>query len=174
MRRVLTTNQKGAIAETAVTLEAVRLGIPVLRPVVEGSRYDLVFEIGGRFLRVQCKWATTRGNAVVVRARTSRRGPGGRLIQGTYGRDEIDMVAAYCPENGNCYFIPFSRVPLSGSMYLRLGSARNGQKLGLNWAADYELGAIAQLGERRAGSAKVVGSSPTSSTSEPPSGAALF
>ena len=38
--------------------------------------------------------------------------------------------------------------------------------MSIHWAADFELGAIAQLGERRAGSAKAVGSSPTSSTSE--------
>ena len=49
------------------------------------------------------------------------------------------------------------------SVYLRLAEARNGQRASVNFARDYRLGAIAQLGERSAGSRKVVGSSPTSS-----------
>ena len=52
------------------------------------------------------------------------------------------------------------------SFQLRLGPARNGQRAGLHFAADYEFpGAVAQLGERRYGIPKVVGSSPISSTS---------
>jgi hypothetical protein len=35
---VLTTNQKGAIAETAIAAAAVRLGIGVWRPLVDGGR----------------------------------------------------------------------------------------------------------------------------------------
>jgi hypothetical protein len=31
---------KGAVAETAITARAVELGIVVLKPVVEGRRYD--------------------------------------------------------------------------------------------------------------------------------------
>ena len=37
----LTTDQKGAIAETAIVHEAVKLGIEVYRPVMEGGRFDL-------------------------------------------------------------------------------------------------------------------------------------
>jgi len=48
-------------------------------------------------------------------------------------------------------------------IHLRLGPTRNNQRLGVKMAAAYELGAIAQLGERSAGSRKVEGSSPSSS-----------
>jgi hypothetical protein len=53
------------------------------------------------------------------------------------------------------------------AIYLRLEPARNNQEAAINFAAEYEFGAIAQLGERRHGMAEVVGSSPTSSTSRP-------
>jgi hypothetical protein len=36
---VLTTNQKGLIAETAVIHECAKLGVPVLRPL-DDQRYD--------------------------------------------------------------------------------------------------------------------------------------
>jgi PD-(D/E)XK endonuclease len=54
---MLSTNRKGAIAEAEIAAAAVRLGIPVLRPIQEHGRYDLAFEVGDRILRVQCKWA---------------------------------------------------------------------------------------------------------------------
>jgi hypothetical protein len=53
----LTTNQKGAIAEAAITKAAVELGVEVYRPVIEGGRYDMIFGLEKRLIRVQCKWA---------------------------------------------------------------------------------------------------------------------
>lgn len=51
----------------------------------------------------------------------------------------------------------------TGTAYLRLAPARNGQRAAVNFAADYRLGAVAQLEERSAGSRKARGSSPLSS-----------
>ena len=104
-------------------------------------------------MRVQCKVARRRGDVVDVKARTCRRVAGGGYIRGTYTADEVDAVAGYCPDNGCSYFVPIEAFPRSGCMYLRLAPSKNNQQIGLNWASDYELGAIAQLGERRAGSA---------------------
>ena len=39
------TTLKGAIAEAAIALEAVKLGIYVLRSMIEGRRYGLVFDV---------------------------------------------------------------------------------------------------------------------------------
>jgi hypothetical protein len=164
---VLTTNQKGAIAETRITAAAVELGIEVYRPVVEGARYDLILDTGERLLRTQCKWANRKGDVVVVRGRTCRHTPKG-YVWTTYTASEIDGIAAWCPETAESYFIPIREIDGRACMHLRLAPARNNQELLVHWAAQYRLGAIAQLGERRAGSAKVVGSSPTSSTSEGP------
>ena len=51
------------------------------------------------------------------------------------------------------------------AILLRLAPTRNGQRACLNHAAEFEFdGAVAQLEERRAGSAKAGGSSPPSST----------
>jgi hypothetical protein len=166
-------SQQGAIAEAAIALEALKLGIPVLRPVAEGGRYDLVFDLRGRLMRVQCKWANREGDVVNVRTRTNRRCRGGYRTT-TYAADEIDAVAAFCPDVERCYFLPISLVAGRTGIYLRLERARNNQELGVTYAETYELGAIAQLGERSAGSRKVVGSSPTSSTPKPPARAALF
>ena len=79
--------------------------------------------------------------------------------------DEIDAVAAYCGELDRCFLIPGGLVAGKYMLHLRLGPARNSQRAAINMADDYDLGAIAQLGERSDGIRKVVGSSPTSSIS---------
>ena len=104
----LSTNQKGAIAETAITAAAVRLGIDVYRPVSDGGRYDLILDTGERLLRTQCKWANREGDVVVVRGRTCRHTPRGYVF-GTYRRAEVDGVAAWCPDTEDAYFVPIER-----------------------------------------------------------------
>jgi hypothetical protein len=163
----LSTNQKGAIAETAIAHAAVKLGIDVYRPVAEGGRFDLIFGLGPNLLRIQCKWATRHGDVVRVAIRTSRHTPRG-YVQTKYRHDEIDAVAAYCATLDQCFLLPVSLVGERNSIYLRLAPTRNKQRARLNWAADYQLGAIAQLGERVTGSHEVAGSSPASSIAGPP------
>jgi hypothetical protein len=166
----LSPTRKGALAEIAVVHRAFELGVDVYRPVAEGTRADMIFGLGPWLLRVQCKMARVARDVVVVGARSCRSRPDGTYVRTTYGRDEVDAIAAYCRANDRCYLIPIDAVPPSGAVSLRLAPARNNQLKGLHFAADYEfdLGAIAQLGERCHGMAEVVGSSPTSSTSKEP------
>jgi hypothetical protein len=80
-----------------------------------------------------------------------------------YTAEEIDAIAAYCPETGGCYYLPVAEIAGRKVVHLRTEPARNGQRKRLHFAEQYRLGAIAQLGERLAGSQKVAGSSPASS-----------
>jgi PD-(D/E)XK endonuclease len=164
---MLSTNQKGAIAESAIVHEAIKLGIDVYRPLVEGGRYDLILGVGDRLLRTQCKWARRKSDVVVISIRTSRFTPRG-YVRTTYSAREIDGIAAWCDDLRECYFIPITDIDGQGYLHLRLAPARNNQELLVHWAADYRLGAIAQLGERVTGSHEVGGSNPPSSTSEGP------
>jgi antitoxin (DNA-binding transcriptional repressor) of toxin-antitoxin stability system len=138
-------NRKGNVAELKIAAEAARLGIPVLQPMTEHERYDLVFEVDGELKRVQCKSAPRRGDVVVVRFVTNRRGPNG-LIRTKYTSEEIDAVAAYCPEVDECYYLPMSMIEGMTGVHLRLAPTRNGQRAAVHFAAEYRLGAVAQLG----------------------------
>ena len=162
----LTPSEKGGIAEAKITAAAVVAGIVVARPLVEGRRYDLIFDTGPELLRVQCKWARASrdGQVVAVRTSTSRLTPLRGYVRTTYTADEVDAIAVYCPDVDRCYYLPIEMVAGRGYLHLRLGAARNNQKLGVTMADDHRLGAVAQLGERLAGSQKVRGSSPLSST----------
>jgi prevent-host-death family protein len=159
-------NRKGAIAEAAVELAAVRLGIPVLKPVAEHGRYDLGFEVGDRILRVQCKWgALDEGGAVIIVNLTSSwHGPRG-YVRTTYSESEIDLVAVYCNAIDRCYLLPSALAAGRRQILLRLAPALNGQRACINLASDYEFaGAVAQLEEHLHGMQGAGGSSPPSST----------
>ena len=152
---MLTTNQMGWLAEAAVIHECAKLGVPVAKPL-DDQRYDLVLDLGTRFLRVQCKWSPRIGDVIAVRTRTCRRAREGRLIHRGYKPGEIDAIAAYCAENGTSYLLPIELSVNRTSVQLRLEPTKNNQVSGIRWARDFEfratletlLGPIAQLGER--------------------------
>lgn len=160
-------NRKGNVAELAFAAEAARLGLSVLKPLTEHEPYDLVLDVAGRFLRVQCKWAARKGDVICVRLKRSRHSPTRGYVINTYRKDEVDAFGIYCSELNRCYLVPIERVEGSQMIHLRLAGARNNQRAALNWASDYELpGAVAQLAERFAGSEEARGSNPLSSTSQ--------
>ena len=94
------------------------------------------------------------------------------MISRRYEAGEFDAFALYCADTDRCYLLPASEFVAQRQVHLRLTPSRNNQVVGVRWARRYEFGAtlsrlqgpIAQLGERLAGSQKVVGSSPTGST----------
>lgn len=133
----LTPSQKGAAAEAAIAAEAIRLGLTVLRPLCEGSRYDLVIDLKPELLRVQCKLAKRVGAVIVVRLKTSRYTARGYLAT-AYTAAEVDAVAAYSPELRTCYLLPISETAGRRAVHLRLAAARNNQIRGVKWARDYE------------------------------------
>jgi hypothetical protein len=160
------TSNKGAIAETAIAAAAVKAGITVLRPLAEGRRYDLVFDTGEVFLRVQCKWGRRRGDVIGANLATCRLTPRG-YVRTTYNAADIDGIAIYCPETDKCYWLPLETIRGQYFVHLRLAAAANNQRAAIHSAADHEFpGAIAQLGERRRGTPEVGGSSPPSSIAQ--------
>jgi hypothetical protein len=78
----LTTDQKGAIAESAIVHAATKMGIDVYRPLSDGGRCDLIFDLGDRLARVRCKWAAAAGDVVVGRYYSCRRRAGNNQRRG--------------------------------------------------------------------------------------------
>jgi hypothetical protein len=134
---MLTTVQKGAIAESAIAHAATKLGILVARPLTAAERYDLIFDLGARLLRVQCKWALLRGEVLVVQCHSTRRTREG-FVKRPYTGDEVDALAAYSAELGRCYFLPLPLFAARAYVQLRLSPARNNQRRGGHYAHAYE------------------------------------
>ena len=134
---MLTTDQKGAIAESAVTLEAIRLGLDVYRPMAEGGRYDLIIDIGSQLLRVQCKYPRLHGDVVKVRCYSTRRAREG-LRKRTYRAAEVDLIAAYCRDLDRCFLLSADHFDGHTQVDLRVAASRNNQRVGVNWADDFD------------------------------------
>ena len=101
--------------------------------------------MGSRLLRVQCKWARRLDDVIAIQIGGNYHSPTRGYVRTTYSRREIDAVGAYCHDNGACYLLPIEEVDGMSLVHLRFAPAKNGQRAGVRMAADYELGAVAQL-----------------------------
>ena len=156
-------NRKGNVAELKIAAAAADLGVGVLRPVTEHERYDLVFDVDGQLLRVQCKWGTLKDGVIRAHLAGSRVSPTRGYVRSTYDSSEIDMIAIYVQALDRCYVVPVDAIDARTALCLRIDPPRNGQRGAINWAVDYELGAVAQLAERYRGTVEARGSNPLSS-----------
>ena len=106
---MLSTNRKGAIAETAIAAAATKLGVSVLRPIVDHERYDLAFEIGDRDSQGSVQMGrvseTTARSCEFNLTRSWLLAQGGMSVA-SYTEDEIDLVAVYCGELDRSYLLP--------------------------------------------------------------------
>jgi hypothetical protein len=124
----------GARAEAAVASALVRAGRALFVPAFDAQgRVDLVYATGDRLVRVQCKSARLIGSIIQFRTCSNT------LNNPRTYTGEIDEFGVYSPDTGLVYLVPADDVP-TRRCALRLSPARNGQSVGLRWAADYLLG----------------------------------
>jgi hypothetical protein len=126
----------GQRTEAAILAELVRLGYAVLLPFGVNQRYDLVLDLGEKFVRCQCKTGRLR-NGVVLFSTQSIQCNTRRTVIKDYAGD-ADVFLVHCPMTNRFYLVPVDEASAS-CMYLRVEPTLNGQKQGIHWAKDYEL-----------------------------------
>lgn len=90
-------SEKAEVANLKVMLRAIEKGASVSKPIVEGTRYDLIVDHLGKLYRAQVKYTASHQKNGVVAV---------RLHSGSYGKTrfrcytarEIDVVLAYVPK----------------------------------------------------------------------------
>lgn len=128
---------KGDRTEAVVLAEFVKLGVTVLLPWGENTRYDLVFEIRGRFFRVQTKTGRLRNGRVLFNSVSSTNHHRNGATRGYVG--EADFFAVWCPDcPADVFLIPVAVVGLRG-LTLRVDATRNNQSTDVKWARDYTI-----------------------------------
>jgi hypothetical protein len=157
-------SQTGHRTLVKVMTALVNLDKALYVPFGDHGRVDLIYEEeDGRLVRVQCKTAwVAKGCLVFPTTSVDSRSVKGRTLRRGY-RGEADLFGVYCPVLNRVYLIPVEDVP-QGEARLRLTPPKNNQKKKIRWAAEYEIGAVAQLGERYNGIVEVTGSTPVGST----------
>lgn len=127
------TKQKGDIAEAFVTYLLKQNGFNVLIPWGEDNRYDLVSEKNGVFKRIQVKYVSTRKGGLEVAIRSVNNY---NIIH--YSPKDIDIIAAYSPEQNKVYLIALNSIKNISQVKLRLTPAINKQNKHVTMATKYE------------------------------------
>ena len=132
---------KGDRSTLAIMLALYEAGYGLLVPFGENTRYDLVIDDGVRLARVQCKTGRLRNGSVLFNSCSSyAHHPNPRVVKRDY-QGQIDYFAVFCPEARKSYLVPIADVKTKYTAVLRIDPPRNNQRLGVRFAADYEIGA---------------------------------
>src|SRR5215472_15603455 len=137
------TKTVGDATEAVVMAEFLKAGFPVLIPFGENSRYDLVVEVAGSFLRVQCKTASRcgwKGDGACLRfhARSVRLKDRSGEIENRSYRGQADLFAAYSPDTKQVYVLAVDDVPET-DVWLRLTPAKHNNQYGIRLAEHHTL-----------------------------------
>jgi hypothetical protein len=127
----------GDRTEAIVIAALMRLGYRVLRPLSSNQRYDLVLDLDGQFLRIQCKTGRLRRGAIVFSTHSVRTNRTGTFVR-SY-TDEADVFLVHCPATDRIYAVPVGDSGVLKEASLRVTAPANGQISGIRWAADHEL-----------------------------------
>jgi hypothetical protein len=118
------------------------LGLGVLVPFGENTRYDLVIDDGTSLSKVQCKTARLRNGAVrwsVCSNYGHHRNP--RVARRDY-QGEVDFFGVYCSETEGVYLVPIAELPVRRQGTLRVEPAKNSQRKFIRPASEYEIGRV--------------------------------
>ena len=126
----------------AVMMALQEARVPFALPFGENTRYDLIVELGGNLVRVQCKTGRLKGGAVWFRTSSSH---AHHLSKRHLSRDYLDDVeyfAVHCPETTGVYLIPIEQLQTRTEAALRVEAPRNQQRRRIRFAADYEIAKV--------------------------------
>jgi hypothetical protein len=94
----------GERSEAIIFAELVKRGHQVLIPHGTNHRYDIVIDVGGRFLRAQCKTGRLRRGVIEFATRSTRANTRG-VVHTPYDVDQIDLFLVYCPDTDRVYAV---------------------------------------------------------------------
>lgn len=127
----------GNITELEVLTYVTKLGYQVSIPFGDRERYDQIWDVDGKLLRIQVKTShliDENDTAIQFSCHSSQRRDG-KCVNTRYKKDEIDYFATMW--NGQCYLVPVEET--SRDKTLRFNPPKNGQTKGITFANDYEV-----------------------------------
>jgi hypothetical protein len=128
---------KGNITELEVLTYITKLGYQVSVPFGDRERYDQIWDVHGKLIKVQVKTASKvdeNDTAIKFSCRSSQRSSG-KTKNTRYSKDEIDYFATFW--DGQCYLVPIEET--STEKVLRFDPPKNGQLKGITFADKYKV-----------------------------------
>lgn len=132
------TNILGKTTELEVLLYVTKKGISVSIPFGDKDRYDQIWDINGKLIRVQIKTSHlyTKNTGKAIEFKTTGTSNGKTTC---YSEDEIDYFATFW--DNQVYVVPVNET--SSKKVLRFESSINSPNI--SWAEDYTLEEVFQL-----------------------------
>lgn len=131
----LTSKQKGNLTELKCISAFYELGYQCSIPYGENSRYDFIADVNGKLLKIQCKTSHEVESGVIEFSCRSCRSNTQSNLQRKYTANEVDYFCTYW--DNMCYLVPINECSVSKK--LRFIPPKNGQKVGITFASNYEL-----------------------------------
>ena len=131
---------KGDRAEIEVARDLIRRGFRIAIPYGEDWDFDLIFQRPDSVSleRVQVKHASAKGRVIPVKCYSHSLTNGRVRHTKHYTAATVDWIAAFDPVSDRCYYVPSHELGGGRSIiHLRLGEAKNNQRVGIRFAADY-------------------------------------
>lgn len=127
----------GNITELEVLLYLQKMGITVSIPHGDNARYDQIWDVGGKLLKIQIKSSkiSSDGSYITINCKSITL-VHGKHIKRDYKQDNIDAIVSF--HNGKVYYIPIEIAP-SSQINLRFAIPANMQNTNIHWAAEFEL-----------------------------------
>ena len=128
-----TTQQKGTLTELHCILDLTNIGVRTLTPTDEASKYDVVADLDGKFIRIQCKtstWAldTNEPNTAFYIVTCCQTTKTQKTIRHHYSKSDIDYFYTYF--RGQGYLVSIEEA--TGSTFRwRYEYPSNNQKAGV-------------------------------------------
>lgn len=134
------TNKIGAISETKILLWCIENDIAVSIPYGDKERYDQIWDVDGKLLKIQIKTAKPDELGDVIEFNCYSTSNGKKHI---YSKEEIDYFAVWF--NDEVYLVPVEECSVSKKLRLAdsLGKAKYASKT--NWAKDYKAKEVLDL-----------------------------
>lgn len=135
------TQKKGTLTELHCILDLTQLGIRTLTPTDEASKYDVVADLNGRFIRIQCKssrWATDTAEPqtafyIDTYCQTTNTK---QTTRHRYSKKDVDYFYTYFQGKG--YLVSIDEAN-GRSFRWRYEYPSSSQKVGIHIANEYEI-----------------------------------
>lgn len=130
---------KGEIAQAKVEIRALEKGYIVSRPMIEGTRYDMIIDNGEKLSKIQIKYAggkhsVSKGSAVVDFRKTSNNGK----QNNGYFKNEVDAIIVYLPQVDKICYFPIEMLEGKTSLTIRYENSKNNQSKNIILVEDYK------------------------------------
>lgn len=128
-------NQKGNITEIQVMLSAIQNGITVSSPYGDCDRYDQIWDIDGKLLKIQIKTSRPKNleeTGIIFNCYSVSNGK-----KHKYSKEDIDFFATFWKDK--CYLIPVEECSTEKTLWFEL-SPNNYSKCAM--AKDYEIAEV--------------------------------